>query len=150
MTSFRAEPVAAPAPVSAAPSLWTPGGPPAAATAQPDAAGSSAPAAEQPAEVWPRPPGATPPADEKPAPPWAAARSAGATHDDDLDDEDDDDEPSRRLHPYTWLHVLVLAVVAFVLGFLIMLLVIQTRPDGGGAEAQSAPAIATVVAAVPA
>jgi hypothetical protein len=111
-------------------------------------AGVSAPAAERPADAWPRTPDATT-ADEKPAPPWATARSAGATHDDDLDDEDDD-EPSRRLHPYTWLHVLVLAVVAFVLGFLIMLLVIQTRPDGGGAEAQAAPAFTTAVVAGPA
>lgn len=48
------------------------------------------------------------------------------------------------MHPYTWLHVLVLAVVAFVLGFLIMLLVIQTRGTG---EAEAAALPATVVAA---
>jgi len=150
VTSFRAEPpAAAPRQASAAPGVWTPGGPPAGtAPSQPDVAEASAPAAERSADAWPRTPDATA-ADEKPAPPWAAARTGVATHDDDLDDEDDD-EPSRRLHPYTWLHVLVLAVVAFVLGFLIMLLVIQTRPGNGGTEAQAAPAFTTTVVAGPA
>lgn len=36
--------------------------------------------------------------------------------------DDEDAEPARRRHPYTWLHLIVLAVVAFVLGFLIVAL----------------------------
>ena len=103
---------------------------------------AGAPAAAAPADGWPRAFAGTPepgtrPADEHPAddavaPPWGRPRT-----DDVLPDEDDDldDEPSRRLHPYTWLHVLVLAVVAFVLGFLIMLLVIETRGGEPGAAA---------------
>lgn len=79
------------------------------------------------------------PADQPAAPPWATSRPAAVATDDEDDDYDDYDEPPRRLHPYTWLHVLVLAVVAFVLGFLIMLLVIQTR--GGEDPADAAAAI---------
>ncbi len=50
------------------------------------------------------------------------------------DDEDEVDERELRpRHPYTWLHLLVLALVAFVLGFLVMLLVINGRSDNGAA-----------------
>jgi len=73
--------------------------------------------------------------DEKAAPPWGVSRPP--YDEDDLDDEDDD-EPGRRIHPYTWLHVLILAAVAFVLGFLIMLLYIRTRGADGAAEAAAA------------
>lgn len=54
---------------------------------------------------------------------------------------EDDDEPARRRHPYTWLHVIVLAIVAFVLGFLIVALWNQGR---SGAEGESATAPAVV------
>ena len=49
----------------------------------------------------------------------------------DEDDEDDDERPS---HPYTWLQLIVLALVAFVLGFLIVLLA------GHGSSGASDPA----------
>jgi hypothetical protein len=61
-------------------------------------------------------------------------------HDED-DDLDDDDEPTRRRYPYTWLHMLVLSLVAFVLGFLIMLLYMQAS----GGDEPSADASATRV-----
>jgi hypothetical protein len=48
------------------------------------------------------------------------------------DDDEDEDRPS---HPYTWLQLIVLALVAFVLGFLIMLL----ASHGSGAAASPAP-----------
>ncbi|WP_309134050.1 hypothetical protein [Cellulomonas sp.] len=47
--------------------------------------------------------------------------------------DDLDDERERRRHPYTWLHLLILALVAFVLGFLVMLLLIRTREDTAAA-----------------
>ena len=67
--------------------------------------------------------------DEAAAPAWS---SSGTTT--DPEDEDDDEQP-RRLHPYTLLHLLVLSAVAFVLGFLIMLLYIQTRGTAATDEA---------------
>jgi hypothetical protein len=51
---------------------------------------------------------------------------------DDYDDDEDDDDEARPRHPYTWLHLIVLALVAFVLGFLITLLL--TKEPGGGAK----------------
>jgi len=128
VSSFRSAAPTPSAPPSSPPSTaWTPDG------AAPAPAG----------DAWPRT--ATPapepvehPRDEPAAPPWATSRPAPGTALDEDDDYDEDDEPSRRLHPYTWLHVLVLAVVAFVLGFLIMLLVIQTRPDPGAGETAAA------------
>jgi hypothetical protein len=57
-------------------------------------------------------------------------------HDED-EHLDEDDEPTTRRHPYTWLHLLVLSLVAFVLGFLAMLLYIQAsgndEPAAGAA-----------------
>lgn len=136
VNSFQAS---APGRASAdATATWVPGGAPPAAPPGPtgpaaDARPGSAPWAPDP-EPTPRP------ADEPAAPPWAVARPSSAPVDED-DDDYDDDEPARRLHPYTWLHVLVLAVVAFVLGFLIMLLVIQTRGAQGDEETAAALAV---------
>jgi len=53
-------------------------------------------------------------------------------------DEDDDERPS---HPYTWLQLIVLALVAFVLGFLIVLLA------GHGSSGASDPAATPTPAA---
>lgn len=47
------------------------------------------------------------------------------------DGDEDDERPS---HPYTWLQLIVLALVAFVLGFLIVLLA------GHGSAAANTPA----------
>jgi len=62
---------------------------------------------------------------ESPDPLRASARD----EDDDYDDDEDDDERPR--HPYTWLHLIVLALVAFVLGFLIVLLLSRSDGDAG-------------------
>ncbi|KQS99863.1 hypothetical protein ASG23_11125 [Cellulomonas sp. Leaf395] len=70
----------------------------------------------------------------------------GTTHDED-DDYDDDDERPR--HPYTWLHLIVLALVAFVLGFLIVLLLSQQSDDDSGSTA-AAPSHVHVVTGTPA
>ncbi|QGQ18949.1 hypothetical protein GC089_06485 [Cellulomonas sp. JZ18] len=59
--------------------------------------------------------------------PWGRPAAPADEHHDDEDDLEDERE--RRRHPYTWLHLLVLALVAFVLGFLIMLLLIRARGD---------------------
>ncbi|MFC6450759.1 hypothetical protein [Cellulomonas gelida] len=61
----------------------------------------------------------------------------GAEHDDDEDDEVE----SRPRHPYTWLHLIVLALVAFVLGFLLVLL--YTKANDGASAASSALSIVT-------
>ena len=59
----------------------------------------------------------------------------------DLADEDDD-EPVARRYPYTWLHLIVLAVVAFVLGFLVVALWNHGRQAGAaGAEGSSAASV---------
>jgi len=50
------------------------------------------------------------------------------------DDDPDDYDDERPRHPYTWLHLIVLALVAFVLGFLIVLLLSQ-RDDAAGTSA---------------
>ena len=58
------------------------------------------------------------------------ARPAGAAT------PDDEDEDWRPRHPYTWLHFLALILVAFVLGFLIVLLYMRSGADSGpGAQA---------------
>jgi hypothetical protein len=62
--------------------------------------------------------------------------------------EAEDEQPVRRRHPYTWLHLLVLALVAFVLGFLIVALWNQGRSNG--AHAASSAAAVVVVLAPPA
>jgi hypothetical protein len=62
-------------------------------------------------------------------------------HDDDDYDDDDDDFDERPRHPYTWLHLIVLALVAFVLGFLIVLLLSKNADDDPG----STPAASTAV-----
>ncbi|NKY38053.1 hypothetical protein HGA02_00505, partial [Cellulomonas septica] len=77
------------------------------------------------------------------------APAAGATRLDDLDeddDEDDEDDDERPRHPYTWLHLIVLALVAFVLGFLIVLLLNNARGEEPAANA-AAPADAAHVSA---
>jgi hypothetical protein len=60
--------------------------------------------------------------------------SVARDEDDDYDDEDDDERPR---HPYTWLHLIVLALVAFVLGFLIVLLLSRSDDEPGSTAAQS-------------
>ena len=64
--------------------------------------------------------------------------TAGATLD---SDEDEDDE--RPSHPYTWLQLIVLVVVAFVLGFLIILL--ASRGDDGSSTPAKTPAAAAQI-----
>ncbi|MDM7831654.1 hypothetical protein [Cellulomonas edaphi] len=89
------------------------------------------------------------------APAWApiaaeAPAAAGlpdrAAEVDDLDEDDDERKPR---HPYTWLHLIVLALVAFVLGFLIMLLVVNNRPDGSAAGDSSGLHVAAATHASP-
>ncbi|HWS57484.1 MAG TPA: hypothetical protein VN257_03025, partial [Actinotalea sp.] len=48
-----------------------------------------------------------------------------------------------RGHPYTWLHMIALIVVAFVLGMLIFMVVMQ---DDGAAGAQGAGDLAVAAA----
>lgn len=102
--------------------------------------------ASAPAGAWP----AGPASDEEAAPRWGSLASSSAApsrsqarpdpvrgtapvgdldDDDDYDDEDDDERPS---HPYTWLQLIVLALVAFVLGFLIVLLGSEKSDDAAG------------------
>jgi hypothetical protein len=69
----------------------------------------------------------------------------GAHHEDD-DDDYDDDFDERPRHPYTWLHLIVLALVAFVLGFLIVLLLSNNSKEDGAASTGAAPSVVAVVA----
>ena len=62
------------------------------------------------------------------SPPPAALNGARPDHD---RDDEDDDAPHR--HPYTWLHMIVLVLVAFVLGMLIFMLVIKDATENGAA-----------------
>lgn len=76
--------------------------------------------------------------DEQPAVAFPSPRTAPPS--DPYDDEGD--EPVVRRYPYTWLHLIVLAVVAFVLGFLVVALWNHGRPAGTpGAEAPVAPVV---------
>lgn len=71
-----------------------------------------------------------------------AAEPAPAAAAGTADDEDDDEVRPR--HPYTWLHFLALILVAFVLGFLIVLL--WSRHGGlGSSGAASSPAVVSAV-----
>ena len=56
-------------------------------------------------------------------------------------EEDDDDAEERPRHPYTWLHLIVLAVVAFVLGFLIVLLLNKASDDGAATASGVTPVL---------
>jgi hypothetical protein len=76
--------------------------------------------------------------------PFAGSVPAAATAAHEDDDEDDDD--LRPRHPYTWLHFLALILVAFVLGFLIVLLWSRSgalSASGTGAAPASASAVHT-------
>ncbi len=76
---------------------------------------------------------------------WATAPSdAQSDHAADPDEDDDDDDAVR--HPYTWLHMIALVAVAFILGMLVFMVVMQ---DDGDAAAAGAAAPAVVSAADP-
>lgn len=60
------------------------------------------------------------------------------------DDGEADEAPVRRRHPYTWLHLIVLALVAFVLGFLIMALWNQGKSNGTSGTSGAAAAVVVV------
>ncbi|WP_066587592.1 hypothetical protein [Cellulomonas timonensis] len=98
------------------------------------------------------------PAEEPAAPPWGALSrttragaeaqpepGASATPYASDDDDEDDEYDERPSHPYTWLQLIVLALVAFVLGFLIMLL---GSKAAGGDESAAGPATTDVAAGV--
>jgi len=61
-----------------------------------------------------------------------------------VDGEDEAPRAPRR-HPYTWLHLLILALVAFVLGFLVVALWNQDK--SGGSANGAAAAVVVVTAA---
>ena len=104
---------------------------------------ATAPAAWAPTGLSPSGTVPAPRAGGEPAAPAFAASSAGrpdhvgfgTTHDEDDDFDDDDDYDERPRHPYTWLHLIVLALVAFVLGFLIVLLLSNNSADDAGSTA---------------
>ncbi len=84
------------------------------------------------------PAGGAPSGAEAAAIPFPSPRTAPAG-----DPYDEDDEaPVARRYPYTWLHLIVLAVVAFVLGFLVVALWNHGRQSGvAGAEGASAASV---------
>jgi|GEM_PF-2487345 len=70
---------------------------------------------------------------------WKPAPSAQAapTTPDAVGDEEPEEEVAR--HPYTWLHMIVLVVVAFILGMLIFMVIMQDdSPDAGAGAAPAA------------
>ncbi|MDM8084928.1 hypothetical protein QUV83_09145 [Cellulomonas cellasea] len=95
------------------------------------------------------------PAEEASVPPWGSltrGTRAGADGQPEpgasgtpyaSDDDEDDEYDERPSHPYTWLQLIVLALVAFVLGFLIMLL---GSKAAGGDDSAAGPASTEVVA----
>jgi len=62
------------------------------------------------------------------------------------DGEDDVPHDERPRHPYTWLHLIVLALVAFVLGFLIMLLLSRSSAGAAADPTSDVPAAVSVAA----
>jgi hypothetical protein len=70
----------------------------------------------------------------------------GQPHDADDDADKDDERPS---HPYTWLQLTVLALVAFVLGFLIVLLASRGSSASTPASTPAAAAAAQVTISTP-
>ncbi|MFS0705915.1 hypothetical protein AB6N23_15500, partial [Cellulomonas sp. 179-A 9B4 NHS] len=139
--SSAPRPVPAPAPAGP---VWGGSAAEPAAAPAPQAVGSSpfAPAADGRGTTGPAPDAAVPVRGE-PSAPWGRAVA------DEHDDEDLDDEPETRRYPYTWLHLLVLALVAFVLGFLIMLLLINARGDETAAGVPALTLLAAVGGAPP-
>ncbi|WP_040399056.1 hypothetical protein, partial [Cellulomonas massiliensis] len=85
-------------------------------------------------------------------PSWARTGGPTATEPpaaESTDPDPADDEGTRR-HPYTWLHFIVLVLVAFVLGFVIMLVVIKSRgADDASALAPAVDLLATAWRAGP-
>jgi predicted small secreted protein len=65
----------------------------------------------------------------------------GVDADEEIDEIDEQPERLRRPLPYTWLQWVILAVVAFVLGFLVIL-VANTASNGAGPDV---PALAAAV-----
>ncbi len=61
-----------------------------------------------------------------------------------LDEDDDYEDEERPRHPYTWLHLIVLALVAFVLGFLIVLLLSKSSDDAAGSTAAASALVHTL------
>lgn len=80
------------------------------------------------------------PTDSGPSGPSVPSSRPAATTDED-EEPDDAIEPPR--HPYTWLHMIVLVLVAFVLGMLIFVVLLR---DSGSGGAQGAGAVGDVVA----
>jgi hypothetical protein len=67
--------------------------------------------------------------------PSSSGSSGVAPSTEPLLDEPEDEAPK---HPYTWLHMIVLVLVAFILGMLIFMAVSQDDPDGGAARGPAA------------
>ncbi|WP_156968422.1 hypothetical protein [Cellulomonas bogoriensis] len=65
----------------------------------------------------------------------------GLELDDEFDDEFEEDSEEEATHPYSWLHVIVLVLVAFVLGMLIYMVLLND--DGAPSSAGGAPAPTT-------
>ncbi|GIG20065.1 hypothetical protein Cch01nite_07890 [Cellulomonas chitinilytica] len=109
----------------------------------PTPSAASSPPSVEPTVPAPRWGESSAPATGLGAAPFGEPAAAGAARPvDDFDDEDDeDDDDLRPKHPYTWLHLIVLALVAFVLGFLITLLLTKEEPTDGS---QGAAAVAPV------
>jgi hypothetical protein len=63
--------------------------------------------------------------------------------------EDDDEDDERPSHPYTWLQLIVLALVAFVLGFLIVMLASRSGSESTPATTPGAAAAMQVATSTP-
>lgn len=155
-----AAPTPAPGPTAPAPVAWSPAAPAAVppAPASPDplpVAPASAPAAEAevPVPQWQSllkamaPPPTPVPAAEVTDPTGSLAR---ITTEDDAEDQAAVEQPERlrRPLPFTWLQWIILAVVAFVLGFLIIF-VAKTATSAEGAPSPTPAAAAILAASAP-
>jgi hypothetical protein len=102
---------------------------------------AAAPAGAAPAAGW-FPTGATATAadDGEPRSPFPSTGSVAVVVETASTEDDEPAPPARRRHPYTWLHLIVLAIVAFVLGFLIVALWNQGR-DGAADEPDASAAV---------
>ena len=79
---------------------------------------------------------------------WTPASGAGSTGPvgsatpEEPTPHEPDEEPAR--HPYTWLHMIVLVVVAFILGMLIFMVIMEDDSPGTDTGAGQPQSVQTV------
>ena len=58
-----------------------------------------------------------------------------------LESASSNDEDEEMRHPYTWLHMIALVAVAFILGMLVFMVIMQDDGDSAAAAPDAGPAV---------